>query len=107
AVDIPHLRTRAAGDVDGPRVAQLVRRGDAAGQVPAGALVHVARRGRALVEALGLAGGQLGDAIAVEGDAHASSCMTGADRPGVGVFTGKRSTHGRPGAGSGPKTPAG
>ena len=66
AVDVPDVRADAALEVDRPRIAELVRRGDAARQGAERALVHASRARRVRVELLGLAGRQLGDALAVE-----------------------------------------
>jgi hypothetical protein len=66
AVDVPHVRANAALEVDRPRIAELVGRGDATRQRDLGALVHATRCRRVRIQLLRLAGGQLGDALAVE-----------------------------------------
>ena len=58
----------AALEVDGPRVARLVGRRHAAGEVLVGALVHRGAALRRRVQALGLALSQLGDALTIDGD---------------------------------------
>ena len=68
AVDVPDVRADAAIEVDRPRIAELVRRGDAARQRALGALVHATRAGRVRIQLLRLAGGQLGDALAIKLD---------------------------------------
>src|SRR5581483_1475945 len=68
AVDVPDPLPLAVVEVDRPRLAQLVRGSDAAGEGPAGALPHLPRAGRALVQGRAFAGDQLRDAGAVEVD---------------------------------------
>ena len=68
AVDVPDLRALAVREVDRPRVAQLVGRGDAGAQHLVGPLVHRERALRTLVEPLLLAFDQAADALAVQRD---------------------------------------
>ncbi len=90
AVDVPDARPVAALEVDRPRVAQLVGRGDAARQRLLRALVHLARPLRALVEGLLLTLDELSDPCSVElgggGDSHGFSSFFAAlrlaERPG-------------------------
>ena len=65
-VHVPDLRARAALDVDGPGIVLLKRGRDALRHHLAGALVGLARARRALGEELALAGGQLGEAPAID-----------------------------------------
>src|SRR3954453_20242444 len=77
AVDVPDLRALAPLEVDRPRVAQLVGRGDAAREHLVRALVGLGRAGGRVVEPLLLALDELADALTVdldwEVDGHASS----------------------------------
>ena len=61
AVDVPDLGALAVGEVDRPRIARLVRRGDAAGEALLGAGVEVPRALGSRIELRGLALGQLLD----------------------------------------------
>ena len=79
AVDVPDLRADAALEVDGPGLARLERRRNAAGHDQAGALVVLLRAARAREEALALTLGELGDPASIDVcdvlrlDGHASS----------------------------------
>ena len=82
AVDVPDLRAGAALEVDRPRLAHLVAGGHAGGEVLVGAREGLAAALGRLVEALGLALGQLGDACAVDRDGLS---VGGHGQPIVGV----------------------
>ena len=83
-------------EVDRPRLAQLVRGGDAAGERLPRALVHRLRRARALVEPRALPLDQLADAGAVDLDGRADDrhpeCSVGTTRTGNGDRWTSRST---------------
>ena len=68
AVDVPDLRANTALEIDRPRVAELVRRGDSAGQHVVGALVHLARGGGGAIKDFRFACCQLRDASAIQLD---------------------------------------
>ena len=70
-VHVPHGGTFAVGEVDRPRIAQLIRRCHAGREDAIGSLVRTRGGWRRLVEPLLLALGQRGDAGAVDGDGRA------------------------------------
>ena len=84
AVDVPDARAVAALEVDRPRVAQLVGRGDAAREHLVRAAEHLTRLRGGVVEALLLALDELADALAVDLDrgvhGHAPERTPGARR---------------------------
>ena len=65
AVDVPDLRANTALKVDRPRVAELVRRGDAAREHMVGALVHLARGSGGAIKDFRFACRQLRNASAI------------------------------------------
>src|SRR5690606_37584376 len=103
AVDIPHLRPRGARGVDGPRVAQRIRRRDAGGRVRARALVQVARWCRRWASRAVSSAMRARSRVML----MLSSCMTAPTGLASVSPQGREALTGRPGAGSGPKTPPG